>query len=232
MNALRDKVFAGWPAEGGAITPELIEQSKGDGLRYQTYTFDSQPEVSLRLLVLQDAKVRKPEQVLLTVLAAESWTNSPAKWIWLGSGTAAERADLQQQMRTRKLALAFFAPRGVEPGTWPSDPKMATQIRRRFMLLGQTLDSMRIWDIRCAAQAVKALPTFKKTPLHVRAQGEMGVNAGYAALFEPGIQKLKLEGLPASQEEGPDYLNVLRVWDLPQLWDALGERAEARPDSL
>jgi dienelactone hydrolase len=232
MNALRDKVFAGWPAEGGAITPELIEQSKGDGLRYQTYTFDSQPEVSLRLLVLQDAKVRKPEQVLLTVLAAESWTNSPAKWIWLGSGTAAERADLQQQMRTRKLALAFFAPRGVEPGTWPSDPKMATQIRRRFMLLGQTLDSMRVWDIRCAAQAVKALPTFKKTPLHVRAQGEMGVNAGYAALFEPGIQKLKLEGLPASQEEGPDYLNVLRVWDLPQLWDALGERAEARPGSL
>ena len=76
------------------------------------------------------------------------------------------------------------------------------------------------------------MPAFKETPLHVRAQGEMGVNAGYAALLEPGIQKLKLEGLPASQEEGPDYLNVLRVWDLPQLWDALGERAEARPDSL
>jgi dienelactone hydrolase len=225
MNALRDKVFAGWPAEGGAITPELIEQSKGDGLRYQTYTFDSQPEVSLRLLVLRDAKVKKPEQVLLTVLDTESWTNSPAKWIWLGSGTAAERADLQQQMRTRKLALAFFAPRGVEPGTWPRDPKMATQIRRRFMLLGQTIDSMRVWDIRCAAQAVKAVPAFKETPLHVRAQGEMGVNAGYAALFEPGIQKLKLDGLPISQAEGPDYLNVLRVWDLPQLWDALGERA-------
>jgi len=232
MNALRDKVFAGWPAEGGAITPELIEQSKGDGLRYQTYTFDSQPEVSLRLLVLQDAKVKKPEQVLLTVLDAESWTNSPAKWIWLGSGTAAERAGLQQQMRTRKLALAFFAPRGVEPGTWPRDPKKATQTRRRFMLLGQTIDGMRVWDIRRAAQAVKALPAFKKTPLHVRAHGEMGVNAGYAALFEPGIQKLKLDGLPISQAEGPDYLNVLRVWDLPQLWDALGERAEARPGSL
>src|ERR1035437_9960121 len=165
VSALREKVFAGWPAERGGVEAELIEQSKGDGLRYQTYTFDSQPEVSMRLLVLQDAKVRKPEQVLLTVLDAESWTNSPAKWIWLRSGTAAERADLQQQLRTRKLALAFFAPRGVEPGTWPSDPKMATQIRRRFMLLGQTLDSMRVWDIRCAAQAVKALPTFKKTPL-------------------------------------------------------------------
>jgi hypothetical protein len=216
----------------GAVTPKLTGQSTEHGLRCQAYAFDSQPDVSLRLLVLQDAKVKKPEQVLLTVLDTESWTNSPAKWMWLGGATAPEMADLQQQMRTRKLALAFFAPRGVEPGKWPRDPKKATQTRRRFMLLGQTLDSMRVWDIRRAAQAVKALPVFKRTPLYVRAKGQMGVNAGYAALFEPGIQKLKLEGLPASQAEGPDYFNVLRVWDLPQLWDALGERAEARPGSL
>ena len=94
------------------------------------------------------------------------------------------------------------------------------------MLLGQTLDGMRVWDIRCAAQAVKALPEFKQTPLHVRAQGPMAVNAAYAALFQPEITKLKLEAVPASQAEGPDYLNVLRVWDLPQLWTALGERAD------
>ena len=74
----------------------------------------------------------------------------------------------------------------------------------------------------------QALPEFKKTPLFVRAKGQMGVNAAYAALFEPEIGKLKLEGLPASQAEGPDYLNVLKVWDLPQLWDVLGERAEVK----
>jgi hypothetical protein len=229
---LRDKVFVGWPAESGAVAPKLIKESKEDGLRCEAYAFDSQPDVPLRLLVLQDAKVKKPAQVLLTVLDAESWTNSPAKWVWLGGGTAAEMADLQQEMRTRKLALAFFAPRGVEPGTWPRDAKKAIHTRRRFMLLGQTLDSMRVWDIRRAAQLVKALPAFKQTPLYVRAKGQMGVNAGYAALFEPGIQRLKLEGLPASQSEGPDYLNVLKVWDLPQLWEALGERAETRLGSL
>jgi hypothetical protein len=225
LSALRAKVFAGWPTESGAVTPKPTSQSTENGLRCEAYAFESQTDVPLRLLVLQDAKVKKPEQVLLTLIDTESWTNSPAKWVWLGGGTTAERADLQQDMRTRKLALAFFAPRGVEPGTWPSDPKKATQTRRRFMLLGQTLDSMRVWDIRRAAQAVKALPAFRQTPLYVRAKGEMGVNAGYAALFEPGIRKLKLEGLPASQVEGPDYFNVLRVWDLPQLWDALGERA-------
>ena len=96
------------------------------------------------------------------------------------------------------------------------------------MLLGQTLDGMRVWDIRCAAQAVKALPEFRKTPLYVRAKGQMGVNAAYAALFEPEIQKLKLEGLPASHTEGPDYLNVLKVGDIPQVLEMLGDRAAAK----
>ena len=228
LNALEAKVFAGWPEERGAVKLELRDQSTDTGLRCRAYAFDSQADVSLRLLVLHDAKVKKPEKVLLTVLDAESWTNAPGKWLWLGGGTAETMAMLRQEMQTRKLALAFFAPRGVGPSKWLSDPKKANQVRRRFMLLGQTIDSMRVWDIRRAAQAVKALPEFKKTPLYVRAKRQMGVNAAYAALFEPEIQKLKLEGLPASQAEGPDYLNVLKVWDLPRLWEALGERADVK----
>jgi hypothetical protein len=226
LNALSEKVFAGWPAESEAVKLTLSGESTENGLRCRIYSFESQPHVSLRLLVLQNAKVKKPEKVLLTVLDAQSWTNAPGKWLWLGGGTAAEMADLQQEMRTRKLALAFLAPRGVEPSKWLSDTKKLNQIRRRFTLLGQTLDSMRVWDIRRVAQAVKTLPEFKKTPLYVRAKRQMAVNAAYAALFEPEIQKLKLEGLPASQAEGPDYLNVLKVWDLPQLWEMLAGRAD------
>ena len=225
-SALRDKVFAGWPAESGAVALKLSGQSSESGLRCQAYAFDSQPDVNLRLLVLQDAKVKRPDKVLLTVLDTQSWTNAPARWLWLGSGTAEDWACLQQEMRTGKMALAFIAPRGVEPSKWLSDPKKSNHVRRRFMLLGQTLDSMRVWDIRRAVQAVKGLPEFRKTPLYVRARGQMGVNAAYAALFEPELQKLKLEGLPASQAEGPDYLNVLKVWDLPQLWAALGVRCQ------
>ena len=228
LSALRDKVFAGWPAETQAVKPELIGHSTENGLGCRWYWFNSQPDVGLWLLMVQDAKVKKHEKVLLTVLDAQSWTNAPARWLWLGGGTAEDGAGLQQEMRTGKMALAFIAPREVEPSKWLSDPKKSNQIRRRFMLLGQTLDSMRVWDIRRAAQAVTGLPEFKKTPLYVRASGQMGVNAAYATLFEPEIQKLKLDALPASQAEGPDYLNVLKVWDLPQLWEALGERAGAQ----
>jgi dienelactone hydrolase len=224
LTALRAKVFAGWPETNGAVKLKLNCQLTEDGFRYRLYTFESQPEVSLRLLVIQDAKVRKPGKVLLTVFDAKNGTNSPASFLRVGGGTGEARAALREE--GGKLALAYFVPRGVTPDNWLSDPRKASQIRRRYMLLGQTLDSMRVWDIRRAAQAVKALPEFKRTPLEVRAKGQMGVNAAYAALFEPEIGKLKLEGLPDSQAEGPDYLNVLKVWDLPQLWEALGERAE------
>jgi hypothetical protein len=66
--------------------------------------------VNLLLFVLQDPKVKRPEEVLLTVLDAESWTNSPAKQLWLGGGTPESLAVLRQEMQSRKLALALFAP--------------------------------------------------------------------------------------------------------------------------
>ena len=99
LNALREKVFAGWPAESEAVKLTLSGESTENGLQCRFYSFESQPHVSLRLLVLQDAKVKKPEKVLLTVLDAQSWTNAPGKWVWLGGGTAAEMTDLQQEMR-------------------------------------------------------------------------------------------------------------------------------------
>ena len=228
VKALRAKVFAGWPAESSAVKPELAGHSDESGLRIRWYDFYSQPEVWRWLLVVQDAKVKKPEDVLLTVLDAESRTNAPAKWLWLGGATPEATADLRRQMQARKVALAFFAPRGVEPAGWQADTKIADQVRRRYMLLGQTLDGMRVWDIRCAAQAVKALPEFTRTPLHLQAKRQMGVNAAYAALFEPEIRSLELEGLPSSHAEGPDYLNVLKVGDIPQMLEMLGNRVDAK----
>jgi hypothetical protein len=228
LKALRQKVFAGWPAEPASLHPEGCAQWDENGVRMRAYDFDSQANVGLFLFVLQDAKVRKPQRVVLTVLDAEDWTNSPAKHVWLSGATPEAVAALRREMQFGKEALAFFAPRGVGHAAWPSQPVKAAQLRRRYMLLGQTLDGMRVWDIRCAAQALQALPQFKKTPLCVRAKGQMGVNAAYAALFEPGIGRLELAALPASHRQGPDYVNVLKVWDIPQMLELLEARAEVK----
>ncbi|HVM48440.1 MAG TPA: CocE/NonD family hydrolase [Candidatus Acidoferrum sp.] len=219
LEALREKVFAGWP-NAGAARLQLVQQTEEGGLRARWYSLRGQPDVGCRLVVVQDRKARRPEKVLLSVLDAASWTNSPARWPWLGGATPERCADLRREMAEQKAAVAFFAPRGVEPNG------KERQIRRRYMLLGQTLDGMRVWDILCAAHAIAALPEFAGRPLWVCAEGPMGVNAAYAALFEPRIAKLRLGHLPASHAEGPDYLNVLKVGDIPQVLEMLGGRVE------
>ena len=93
-------------------------------------------------------------------------------------------------------------------------------------MLGQTLDGMRVWDIRGAVRALNGVPGLGKTPVTVSAHGNMAVNAAYAAIFEPQI-KILLTNYPASQRYGPDYLNVLKYMDTRDVITLLGPRAVA-----
>jgi hypothetical protein len=75
------------------------------------------------------------------------------------------------------------------------------------MLVGTTLDSMRVFDI---VDAVKSLPA-----ITLEAEGDMAANALFASLFTDKIKTLRLKNLPATLDKsGPDYLNVLRVLDI------------------
>ena len=58
------------------------------------------------------------------------------------------------------MRLRSFAPRGVGPTAWPKDKDV--HIRRRFGLLGQTFDGMRVLDVRRASRCMKALPTARR----------------------------------------------------------------------
>jgi hypothetical protein len=62
----------------------------------------------------------------------------------------------------------------------------------------------------------------------LQAEGTMAVNALYAALFEPDVRKLKLANLPKSHREGPDYLNVLKITDIPQVAETVAAQAELK----
>lgn len=75
---------------------------------------------------------------------------------------------------------------------------------------------MRVWDIRQGVAALRALPDFANAPLTIQAEQGMGVNVLYASLFASGIDSLRLGDIPSSQVEGPDYLNVLKVLDIPE----------------
>ena len=53
----------------------------------------------------------------------------------------------------------------------------------------------------------------------------MAANALYASLFIPEVKRLDLHALPATQHDGPIYLNVLRHLDLPQAAAMVAERS-------
>ena len=125
---------------------------------------------------------------------------------------------------------ATFFPRGTGDAAWSGAEKTQIQIRRRFMLLGQTLEAMQVWDVRRAVQAIQTFPGTKNLPVRIEASGPMAGVAVYAALFEPAVTELQLHDLPRSHMQGPHFLNVLRVLDLPQALAMAAERAKVRID--
>lgn len=216
---LRERCFAGWPKDlpppQASPTATLIRDSRpqpgADDLRVREWEFTSQPEVPLQLtLVTRGPATVAPERLVVRVLDAKSAAEwDPAR---AGEWLAASRPDTG--VGTSASALAILQPRGIGIGSWTGDAARQVQIRRRFMLLGQTLDGMRVWDIRQGLRlARELLPSARR--IELVADGAMAVNALYAAVFEPEIKGMKLSNLPASHREGPDYLNVLQVTDLP-----------------
>jgi len=239
-SALREKVFAGWPDEGTMPEPKRVFTVERDGIRFSAWDFTSQHDVRLRLYLLENATAKSAERVELNVLDQSGWTNwlaavsvkfggELAEELAATGGGALQRAAADQQVSPAgSVALAFFAPRGIGLTAWSGGEPRLTKIRRRFMLLGQTLDGMRVWDIRCAVQALHSAPGLDAAKIELQAEGFMAVNALYAALFESGVHKLDLANLPKSHREGPDYLGVLKITNIPQVAETVAAQAELK----
>ena len=97
---------------------------------------------------------------------------------------------------TLKWGMAYICPRGIGATEWSGSEKAQTQRLRRFYLLGQTVDGMRVWDIRRALQSLRAIGGLGETKLWVQAHRDMAVDALYASIFEENITRLDLHDLP------------------------------------
>ena len=96
------------------------------------------------------------------------------------------------------------------------------------MLLGQTRDGMRVWDVARAAVAVGKVTGTKDVALSMRGERQMAGVVLYAALFTPNVTRLDLWHLPMSHRDGPIFLNVLRLLDVPQAVAMAAEQSEIR----
>jgi hypothetical protein len=231
LEELRRRVFRNWPEKPPPLNARLAADVKHGGLRLRAYDFVSEDQVELRLWLIMSETVDKPTLVVLNVLDEPGWQ----EWITDLGPAFKEALQLKTEpkqnanrfaqevktLQSHKWGFAAITPRGIGPTRWSETSSFdgkpnGNQIRRRFALLGQTLEGQRVWDVRRALACLRTVPDLKGVPLWLQGKNDMAGVALYASLFEPDVARLDLWHLSPSHRQGPIFLNVLRVLDMPQ----------------
>jgi len=236
LKDLREKCFHAWPADSphDALTLDVaqIATAELDDVQWSLFEYTSQQPWRLPLIVARRGD-SSGESVAIHVLDQQGWDSlAPVLhevFPQAGLGAAGD-SDLEQ-LRLRAASavkpgttMVSVIPRGIGPTEWASDEQERVHIRRRLMLLGQTDHSARVYDVRRAMQAARQIAG-PEVPLTLHGEGDATVWALYASLFEPAAAKLSFIALPSTHQDGPDFLNVLRVLDIPQAAAMAAERA-------
>lgn len=241
---LAAQALRGWPSDDEPLDVRQAWAAQADGLRLAAWDYTSQGPVRLRLFVLSRAgsdaaAAPRPEGLTLRVLDDAGWQAflSRARVAFaesfkdetLPEADAAGWQAWAKEVRERPVALAFLAPRGLGPTAFDPSARKQVQVRRRFMLLGQSLDGMQAYDVRRGVRALGEAPSLAGVPITLAGRGHTAGLALYAALDGPKLAGLELDDLSASHREGPILPNVLKVWDVPQ---AVAVAAERTPTVL
>jgi dienelactone hydrolase len=133
-----------------------------------------------------------------------------------------QRVPVWAEQLTGKNDVLSLTVRGGQPEAW-THKSPPNYVERSHALLGQTVDEGRVWDV---AAAVRSLSERNKTdqPWRVIGRGPAGILVAYAALIEPSIREVVIVDPPTSHRDGPIFLNVLRVLDIPEALGLLAPR--------
>ncbi|MCD6050863.1 MAG: acetylxylan esterase [Verrucomicrobia bacterium] len=239
LDVLKEKSFRGWPED--KMVPNALNvrgTSEFEAANVTMWNFTSQEGVELPLYCVAKGTYQGAQKVRLHVVDEKGWTNLLSGLLAYQAGKMGEELRITPSIKPDMLAwlrvvadmekenaaLVFLPPRGIGLTAWDPDPRKQTMNRRRFMLLGQTLEGMRVWDIKRALEVLKA--EFPDRPIQLVGERNQGINALYASLFVGGVTSVELIEPPASHMTGPDYLNVLRYLDIPQALTMVAEKSK------
>ncbi|OJW19384.1 MAG: hypothetical protein BGO49_08625 [Planctomycetales bacterium 71-10] len=172
------------------------------------------PDLHQRLWMFHDPGRSKSVGLDLIVMTADDWKRyAPLIDAFEGDADPSglpEFAALKARADAG-VSTAFLAPRGIGRTAWP--PSRDVGIRRRFALLGTTLDAHRVAEVR---DALRCLRPSNGSPLTLIARGESAPLALWASILEGPPAKLILQSPPATVRDGPAFLNLGRILDAPQ----------------
>ncbi len=218
---IRQKCFGGWPAIAEKTDPKLVAEGTKANTHVRVIDFTSQDPYRLRVYLVGPTD-RKPNSLSLHILDKTEWSATLSGLANLvPHHTFDVRPDASEWESIAALAksetIAYIAPRGIGPTEWSDEAKKRTQIRRRFMQLGQTAAGMQTYDI---LRATIALQDFLKNPdvqFSLEANNEGSSWALFASLFIKNVDSLKLTNLSTRNRDAPDLLNISRLAEPPQI---------------
>lgn len=167
MSALRTQTFAAWPELDTPPKLEFCFEAENDGMSLRAFDFASQEGVNLQMYVLSAAQSDPPATVEFFPLDQLGWNEFVAATRHLfpnqlnsvpvtsvGDKDDAESretdirliAGIHAKVINGNISMVFVAPRGIGTTIWNQSERKQIQNRRRFYLLGQTLDGMRVLD--------------------------------------------------------------------------------------
>jgi hypothetical protein len=236
LDALGSKTFGGWPSKDQAptITVRPLASREHDGAVIDAmYDLETWPGVSVFALTLRPGGAKPPAVTgqVVFVPDASDWrtTWAPlAEALRDGNEPSLAANPLYAKLRAMVeagQAVALVVPRGVGPSAWPD--KLDTHLRRRYALIGQTLDGMRAWDVMRALEAVRPASMAPSASLELVGQGESTTWVLWASVFTDRVTRVTLIDPPAKVRDGPAFLNLERTLDMPQAVALLAPREVA-----
>jgi len=190
--------------------PDRIKPAQlKEQLSPSTIRLESEEGIAVYLQHKTPPQTAPSKRILMVVTAAEH-SDSPD---WL--------ANIEQPSDT----IYFCDVRGIGNTRWiRRNP--ANYVERAHALLGSTVDTGRVWDVIALARYVQAELADGK-PVHWVGKGSAGIIVAYAALFEPDITHLTVIDPPITHMscEAPQFLNVLRVCDIPDVLGMLAPKS-------
>ena len=122
------------------------------------------------------------------------------------------KADEWKVIKSLSQGGYVVSERGSDPWDW-NRKSPPNYVERSHLLLGRTVEQGAVWDV------LATIGYFKKRHMEdfrIVGRGSQGILGVYAALFEPSIKEVVVIDPPKSHKEGPHFLNVLRVLDIPE----------------
>ena len=201
---LRKKTFGGWPEKDVPLNEKRVSKVERNGAVLESVDFDSQETIRLSVYLMYRSGLKNPKRIELKVLNGEN--------------------NLQQDPAENSDVLyVAFAPRGVGRTALSDDKSHRIQTRRRFMLLGQTLAGMQVWDVRRCVQVLRELGY--DCPITLSGEGNAASLISLAALYEK-IETVSVKNYPKNDKVQPDYLNISRIVTPAQVLDLVRQRAK------